>query len=175
MKEQKKPSKIKKILKVIAIVIVLDIVIKIVAAVTMFLIFCYVSKWKLAVDFKEYEDEFNCVKDYVLQYYRDSTDKYVDVTRKDGELTLYDPDLRYYFELPEEVSEALESINEAFDPDASLEWISFWGNKVMFRTMQSYSLVWSPDEKPTWYSNPDDEREISVKKAGDGWYHIVEQ
>lgn len=139
----------------------------------MYAMFFYASKWQFCADFKEYEDEFNCVKDYVLQFYRGSTEKYVVVVRKDGELTLYDPDLRYYFELPEDVSEALEAIEEAFVPKASLDLIRFWGNRVLFATEQPYVLVWSPDEKPTWLSSPDDDREISVKKAGDGWYHVV--
>ena len=168
MKEQKKSFKIKKVLKGIAIAIVLYIVIKIVAIVSMFLIFCYVSKWKYAVDFKENEDEFNCVKDYVLQYYEGAIEEYISIEHEDGKCNL-----QYSFNTPEEVTEALECIVEAFDPDAPLELIRFGENRLTFDTMRGYALVWSPDEKPTWLSSPEEDREISVKKAGDGWYHIV--
>ncbi|MDO4317916.1 MAG: hypothetical protein Q4C48_06855 [Lachnospiraceae bacterium] len=136
----------------------------------MFAAFFYTSKWKYAVDFKENEDEFNCVKDYVLQYYEGAIEEYISIEHKDGKCNL-----QYSFNTPEAVSEALECVVEAFDPDASLELIRFGENRLTFDTMCGYALVWSPDEKPTWLFSPDEDREISVKKAGDGWYHIVEQ
>ena len=134
----------------------------------MYAVIFYTSKWEYAANFEEYEDEFNCVKDYVLYYYEGAIEEYVSIEHEDGKYNL-----QYSFNTPEEVSEALECIVEAFDPDAPLELIRFGENRLTFDTMRGYALVWSPDEKPTWLSSPDEDREISVKKAGDGWYHIV--
>ena len=141
----------------------------------MYAMFFYASKWQFCADYKEYEKEFCVVRDYVIEHYTGFADKnlFVVATEEKGR-TLYDPDLHYDLELPEEVADALELLDEeAFSSDASLNIIRIRGNRVLFATEQPYVLVWSPDEKPTWLSSPDDDREISVKKAGDGWYHVV--
>lgn len=137
------------------------------------------NMWKYNADFESYKSDFTKVKDYVSETYSsDSKDRekwfFVSNT-KDGQ-TLYDPDNEDYIDIPNDVRASLEAIsaNGFPDKDSHLYIISIYNDRVSFSIAAGvYALVYSPNEKPTWLSSPDEDKDIKVKKIGNGWYHFV--
>ena len=132
--------------------------------------------WQHAAEYEEYASEFNVVKDYVLENYASEERRTLSITSPLSEhgRTLYEYETKEYATLPEEVKAALDTIDEeAFRQDASIECILVHGNRVDFWTIKGYRLVYSPDGKPTWFREPDDETPFRVKRIKDGWYHVV--
>ena len=139
-------------------------------------LFAYTSRWEFAAEYEEYASEFNIVKDYVLENYASEERRTLSITSPLSEhgRTLYEYETKEYATLPEEVKAALDTIDEeAFRQDASIECIHVHGNRVDFWTIKGYRLVYSPDGKPTWFREPDDETPFRVKRIKDGWYHVV--
>lgn len=144
--------------------------------VVLLLMWNYTETWEFAAEYEEYASEFNVVKDYIAGQYASEERQILSVTSPLNEhgRTLYDHDTKEYAELPENVKNALDTIaEEAFTQKAPIETIHVYGNRINFRTMQGYYLVYSPDEKPTWLHSPDDETDFKVKRIKDGWYHMV--
>ena len=140
----------------------------------------YVSRWELAAEYKDYAAEFNTVKDYVLKNYPSDEGRRLSVTTLLSEhgRTLYDRDTKEYAELPEPIQAALDAVDENAFPskDSDLDKICVRGERVDFCISSgTYRLVYSPDEKPTWFRSPDDETKIRVKRIKDGWYHVVKE
>ena len=146
-----------------------------VKGVALFL-FSSASKWKSAAEYEKYEEQFGVVKDYIFELCGGSCQRhfYIEYWQEQDRI-LYDLDLEKYFEVPENIYDALMVLTENAFPDseARLSQIYVQENRIVFDSKAGYALVWSPDEKPTWLYSPDEERDISVKKAGDGWYHVV--
>lgn len=139
--------------------------------------FSYVTTWKYCAKFDAFSEEFQTVADYVLL---ESSGKsgYYDVSRtENGDRTLYDPKTKCYLDLPAGVNAALQKIcsKKAFpNKDSSLQLIYFSENRVSFKKeCGCYALVYSPEEKPTYWHSPTDGHSILVKTIGNGWYHIV--
>ena len=144
--------------------------------VVILLMWNYTETWAFAAEYEEYASEFNVVKDYIAGQYASEERRILSVTSPLNEhgRTLYDHDTKEYAELPDNVKTALDTIAEkAFTQKAPVESIHVYGNRINFRTMKGYYLVYSPDEKPTWLHSPDDETDFKVKRIKDGWYHMV--
>lgn len=146
----------------------------------LFGVFSHTNTWKWVAEYEDYASEFNTVKDYVLENYASEEERVLDVTTLLNEhgRTLYDRDTEEYAELPEPIQAALDAVDEnAFpDKDSDLDKICVRGGRVDFCISSgTYRLVYSPDEKPTWFRSSDDETKIRVKRIKDGWYHVVKK
>lgn len=132
--------------------------------------------WNYQVDFEEYAEEFNLVKDYMLQQYPDGGDKGLSVSvSNQEEVKLYDYELEQYVECPKEVAAAIVRLNrEAFSyKSCGLDYITLSGKQVFFEIeLNPYAVVYSPEEKPKRESAQADKRCL-VKSIGDGWYHMT--
>lgn len=131
------------------------------------------NKWIYAAEYDEYADEFNLIKDYVLEEYPNETDKWLSVTSGSEPNRLFDPDSD--LDSPDEINEALTLVCRNAFPhkDSYLEVIRIHGNRVSFCIPNGqYALVYSPDEKPSWVNSPTETNGVFVKKIGDGWYHV---
>lgn len=136
----------------------------------------YVSRWEFAAEYRDYAAEFNTVKDYVLKNYPSDEGRRLSVISLQNEhgRALKDYETEKYAELPADVQSALNTIAEkAFSQNASLGSIWVHGDRVDFRTIKGYHLVYSPDGKPKWLRSPDDETEFRVKRIKNGWYHVM--
>ena len=137
----------------------------------------YVTTWKYCAEFDDFAEEFQTVADYVLSSVTDY-DGFYCISRTDsGEKRLYDPETKYYLDCPPEVTAALQKIcsKNAFpNKDSGLNLVYFYQQRVDFQKEGgNYKLVYSPEEKPTYWHSPTDGNSILVKTIGNGWYHIV--
>lgn len=146
-----------------------------------FAYFCYVSKWKPAIDdFKSYEDSFVAMANYAEQYFDSGCgdDREMLMVSKDpdtGEITLYDYQLKY-LTLDDDTRRCLNDIIEAFsDPDYPLDQIRRYEDKIYFHSEKGhYALIYSPNgKKPKYLTGPSDNKPVSVKKIKRNWYHVV--
>ena len=172
--------KAKKAVWIVGIVVVSLFVAYFLSRWILFGIFSHANTWKWTAEYEEYASEFNTVKDYVLENYASEEGRELDVTSllSAHGRTLYDRDTKEYAELPEPIQAALDTVDEnAFpDKDSELDKICVRGERVDFCiSYGTYHLVYSPDEKPTWFRSPDDETKIRVKRIKDGWYHVVKK
>ena len=166
----------KKVVLTVGIVVASVCVVYLLFCAVVFNLFSYTHTWIWSAEYEEYASEFNTVKDYIAGQYASEERRILSVTSTLNEhgRTLYDHDTKEYAELPDNVKTALDTIAEkAFTQKAPVESIHVYGNRINFRTMQGYYLVYSPDEKPTWLHSPDDETDFKVKRIKDGWYHMV--
>ena len=166
-------SKFKK-MSIVAISITVFIV---ALLVLQWLVFSNVNMWKLTADFENFESDFCVVREYVGENFASEDEKwfFVSITDKHG-MTLYDPAVNDYMDIPDNVRSSLETICDyGFpDKDSNLYTIEIHGNRVSFNIENGrYALVYSPDEKPTWINLPDEQEDIKVKKITDDWYHVI--
>ncbi|MBE5888340.1 MAG: hypothetical protein E7283_05815 [Lachnospiraceae bacterium] len=164
--------------KGIIIVIVVIVFLLFLTRVFPLLLFSYTNTWKYTAEYEEYVEEFNAIKDYILESYQGEEDKYLSVSYTvDKNIRLYDADEGKYLESPEDVNEALEAIfREGFpNKDSSLDVIRIHNNRISFCiTNGNYCLTYSPDEKPSWINGPEEERHIWTRNLENYWYHVVE-
>lgn len=129
--------------------------------------------WTYCVDFDEYEDEFTLVKDYVMELYPDEEEKLLSISALGSEKAprLYDVDTKTYLDCPSDITEALQIM---LGHKQGLNIIRIFGNRVYFSMeMGYYSLVYSPDGKPTFVNGPNETCGCDVRRIGGGWYHVV--
>lgn len=141
---------------------------------------CYVDyshKWKFKADYENYATDFNFVKDFIVNNYPDAEDAYLMISRSSsGSFGLYDPVLKDEVDCPTEVKDALARLSRsAFpDKDSNFDTIRIHGARISFCIeVGQYALVYSPHEKPTWLNTPDENRNVSIQKADNDWYHVV--
>ena len=164
--------------KVIIGAVVAACVLLVVSHIILLLVWHYTGIWIWTAEYKEYASEFNTVKDYMLENYASDETRLLYVTSLLSEhgRTLYDRETEEYAELPENVQAALDAIDENAFPykHSDLDKICVRGGRVDFCISYGvYRLVYSPDGKPTWFREPDDETPFRVKRIKDGWYHVV--
>ena len=141
--------------------------------------FTILSETRLYVnDFEKYENDFNIIKDKMLQY--------INIAE---ETNLHDFWIEFnngvicckynkkFIDLNEKETEALNNIStKAFRcKDAQLSKITVYKNRIAFNTEGNlYALVFSADDKkPQFICFPDESLKIKIKKIKDNWYHVV--
>lgn len=136
--------------------------------------FSYVSFWKWNVEYDQCEEDFNCVKDYMLSMYPDEENKCVIVTQSKGDIYLTDLDTGERLNIDDEIKASLEKIaSEGFvDKDSNLDAIRIQGERVSFEDDGPYMFVFSPNERPKYFNINDEDEKISVKKEAEDWYHV---
>lgn len=168
------------IIKIICKILLVCIIAFILLNVVPFLIFYNAVEWSAKAEYKEFSEEFNMVKDYFLyEYPNESDDKYFSIDRvADGEIRIYDSDLDEYVEVPDDIKLTLVKLDKEACPNkhAGIDIIRIYGERISFsKELGSYALVYSPNERPDYIFRPDEDEEISVRKAGKDWYHIIVQ
>lgn len=141
-----------------------------------YLFFSDEGNWIYNAEFDAYKEEYEYVKDYVLENCKGEEETILAVSSRGESYALYDIHLSKYYE-SEELSKALITIsNESFSyKDSNFDVIRVHGDRVSFCIRNgAYALAYSPNEVPTWINGPDEEREIDTKKICDGWYHVTE-
>ena len=133
--------------------------------------------WKWTANFNDYSFQFNKVKEYISSEYTNESDKYlIIVTNKCEKIMLFDPDTKEYLDLPDEIEEALELIdNKAFcHKDSDFNKIRMHNDRISFCISSGqYAVVYSPSQRPTWVNSPTEDNKVGVKAIGDGWYHVI--
>lgn len=172
--------KAKKAVWIVGIIVVSLFVVYFLSRWILFGIFSYTNTWIWKEEYEDYASEFNTVKDYVLGNYASEEERVLDITSplSTESRTLYEYETKEYAELPADVQSALDAVDENAFPykNSDLSKICVRGERVDFCiSYGTYRLVYSPDEKPTWFNSPDDETEIRVKRIKDGWYHVVKK
>ena len=165
-------SALKKLLLVTGAILLFFLI----ARITLIILFCETSKWYYAVDFDEYGDSFEKVRDYIeSENLADSESRLSVGNDWHGGRRLYAPERGEYLELPDDVADALLRIDmDAFPPKASFETIRLEDGRISFCLRSGdYSLVWSPNGKPTGINSSDDDEPYCIKKIGGGWYHMA--
>lgn len=136
--------------------------------------FDYAHRWAKNAEFKEYESEFELVKDYFYEHFQE--DGWVDLSVKEGRLCLFSG-IQEDILLPDDVLAALERIQDNAFPnkDGQLDTIRIEKERVTFCVPNgSYALVWSSNGKPVGLNSSDDGRKTWVKQIKKGWYHVTE-
>ena len=159
------------------IVVVSILVVKLAIHVYKFISYVHVETWKYCAEYEQYEDDFNLVKDYIATEFPHELDKWLSVSNNGGKgITLYNPDIREYLVLPDDVASSLDTIcrNGFPNKDSNLDVIKIHEGRISFCISNGeYALVYSPEEKPTWVNSPFENTGVKVKKIQDGWYHVV--
>lgn len=139
--------------------------------------FNYVSTWKYNANFDDYEREFVLIKDYI----EDNVEKdkvifsYTSAL-EDHPYQLYNFDTKEYMDCPEEVYDALKTIDkEAFEhKDSHFDEITYDNGRIIFGGEGiAYGLIYSPNGRPTYLYSADEDFDIKVKKIQKDWYHVV--
>lgn len=167
----------KKIIKTVLLLIAVVILCDLIYYVTAIGIFAHITKWKCTIeDFEDYKEDFNIVaefcSDYIKEKKKENSDNYDWLSISKGSELYFDGE---NLELPEEVQEAVISVADAIsDGEVHFDIIRCYDDSVYFCTQNgSYSVVYSPNEKPRSMSSPDEKEKVSVRKIEDGWYHVV--
>lgn len=80
-------------------------------------------------------------------------------------------DTKTYLDCPSDITEALQIM---LGHKQGLNIIRIFGNRVYFSMeMGYYSLVYSPDGKPTFVNGPNETCGCDIHHIGGGWYHVV--
>lgn len=142
-----------------------------------FLQFNYAHTWKYAADYKTYAEQFNTIKDYVIEQFSYEPDRWFSVSVSESkEYRIYDPESKSYLDCPDEVDSALELIwkNGFPDKEANFDIIRIGENRISFGIENGqYALVYSPLQRPTYVNGPSENKEIFVREIEDGWYHVT--
>lgn len=135
----------------------------------------YLSPGIPGIKYEEYKEDFNKVKNFILDEYPDSEEKFFLSVSNDGDLSIRTPKSDVTF--PEEITDILiKLLDEAqYDTGNLGYWseIRLESGRIVFTddTEGVYALIYSPDKKPTWIRKSD-EKGNKVRKIGDGWYHV---
>lgn len=161
--------------KTIFIVSAILILVCVTSFVLPFSLYFHSSIWKYNVeDFEEFEGDFSSVAAFCSEF----------ITRKINEnpscnnwFSYSNKNLYYRADLisvPSDIQSSLIKINAAFKhKDAKLEVIRCYGENVYFCTHNGqYSLVYSPDGKPTSVCGLK-KQDVYVREISNGWFHVV--
>ena len=144
-----------------------------------FMIVNYNHFWKYSADYKNFDDDFETVKNYVASAFPNESDKWLSVSNNEKkEVRLFDPESERYLKLPSDVVSSLSSIrNNAFpDKDSNFTTIRIHENRISFCISNGeYALVYSPNQKPSWVNSPSENSKVKVKSIQDGWYHVTKK
>lgn len=170
-------KKISNIPLTILLVAFLSSILLVLPKLIMGFVFYQQSLWKYNADFETQEEAFCTVREYLAAQYGDSDGKLLSVGYSDARGNyLYDAEAKEILALPETVDAAFRKLcTDGFpDKDSGLYTIRIQGNRISFCIEKAaYALIYSPDGKPAWLYSPADDFSCKVKKAGNGWYHVV--
>lgn len=171
MNNEKGNKSIKKRILWISILIVVVSILAVILSVMAIL--HHNSIWMLCAEYEQYSNDFNLVKDYIATKFPEESDKLIIVSyNKEAEIELYDPDATELLTLPDDVASSLNTITRnGFHEYATFVAIRIHKERITFRAMNGYALVYSPDKRPS----SDEDISIKVKKIQDGWYHVVKK
>ncbi len=124
-------------------------------------------------EYKEYSADFEKVKNLLVAQYPDVNGKCLSVVSKNGSMTFYDSDTCEYLVLPEDMSASVKVCTYDAFPEKSCDTVRIDGKRISFCLINgAYSLVYSPEEKPTWIHGQEEDDSVNVKRLGNGWYHV---
>jgi len=175
MNKEKSNKPIKKRIFWILLIVLIVVVSVLVVKLSVIAILHHNSIWMLCAEYEQYSNDFNLVKDYIATEFPEESDKLIIVSyNKDAENGLYDADATKLLTLPDDVALSLDTITKnGFHQDATFVAIRIHKERITFRAMNGYALVYSPHKKPTWLHSPDEKISIRVREIKDGWYHVV--
>jgi hypothetical protein len=108
----------KKIVCVFAVTLMIIIIflqIYAIYRVGVILLVVHIDRWGYNVDFENYADDFESVKDYLVEEFSDEPIRYLYISNmKDEGLKIYDGYENKYLEFPEDISSSLISLEKAF-------------------------------------------------------------
>lgn len=133
--------------------------------------------WLYNVDFDEYESDYDAVikllresfgdGTYRLKYDRENNISYVRVIKENRDTAVTGS-----------ISENISRVIASAEGDLTLESVCINGENAAFymdnegNHFGGYALVYSPDGKPKYYREADEEGKLYVKNEGGGWYHL---
>lgn len=172
---QKRKKKGKSVLICLALVFALAFALFALPRLAAYGLFFYASETRLYAEFDACETELQLVAQYAQEHFADGNSYWVEWDRELQTRKLAETE-GGEIELPEEVREALCVICEKgfVCKDSKLGRIRIVGEEIQFISDHGYyALVYSPNGKPVFFSEPHPEDSLRIRKASKGWYHVL--
>ena len=169
----------KEFAKTITISLIIVLIIALCIPISAWFYFHYTNTWKLSANYADYAEDFNNVKNYIAEEFPNEIGKCLYVSRTNGQgIQIFDFDTKEYLQVPGDILSSLDTIGRKgfYHKDATFDVIRIQEEQISFEVeCRQYALVYSPNQKPSCISTPNEKYKTKVKSIGNGWYHVVEK
>jgi|GEM_PF-1466107 len=140
----------------------------------------FAARWRHAVDFERYANDFRCMADIVLAEYEDvgyrGDERMVFTIGRYSNDDYFIAEHEVILELDDKQQTSMNNVIAAYPYEYSYpSEIVAYENRVSFHiTSGKYVLVYTVDgSEPTFAAKPTEDENIRVKRINENWFHVA--